>query len=62
MVAQNDHPTPPPQTCPTCGRPYDDAPICAPFLPVPSGLLDLVLIAKDALNDVQAALEEEVLP
>ena len=47
--------------CPTCGYPYPDARIRAPFLPRTSGLLDLVLIAKDALSEVQAALEEEVL-
>ena len=53
---------PPRERCPTCGRPYDDAPIGAPFVERPSGLLDLVTVAKDALTEIQAALEEELVP
>jgi hypothetical protein len=53
----NDHESHEPlvQRCPTCGQ------TSPPFVPRTSGLLDLVLIAKDALTEVQAALEEEVL-
>jgi hypothetical protein len=56
----NDHELPL-DACPTCGRPYDDARIAAPFAPGTSALLDLVVIAKDALTDIQVALEQEVL-
>jgi len=52
---------PPLPPCPTCGRPWPPLNVCAPFEPRISGLLDLVLIAKDALTEVQAALEEEAL-
>lgn len=61
-LAHNEYETLAPQTCPTCGKPYNDAPILTPFNPTGNGLLDLVLIAKDALTEVQAALEEEILP
>ena len=61
MIAQN-HDALPPQACPTCGRPYDDVPILTPFVLSTSGLLGLVLIAKEALSEVQEALEAEVLP
>lgn len=50
------------ERCPCCGQTYPNSRICAPFVSSTSGLLDLVLIAKDALNDVQAALEQEGLP
>jgi hypothetical protein len=56
IIPHNDHDTPS-STCPTCGRPLPP-----PFDPTTSGLLDLVLIAKDALHEVQTALEQEVLP
>jgi hypothetical protein len=49
-------PVPPPQTCPTCGRAYDL------FHHDTSRLLDLILVAKEALTEAQAALEDEVLP
>jgi hypothetical protein len=39
--------------CPLCG---------APFPLHLSGVLDMVLLAKDVLSDLQAALEVEVLP
>ena len=55
MIADNDHEMPV-QTYPTCGRPYDLFTLPA------SQLLDLVLIAKDAITELQAAIEEEVLP
>ena len=45
-----------PPPCPTCGRAYDLF-----WLPG-SQLLDLVEAAKLALTDLQAAIEEEVLP
>ena len=47
---------PGPLRCPACGRPYDLF-----WLPG-SQLLDLVEVAKLALTDLQAAIEEEVLP
>jgi hypothetical protein len=49
-------PVPPPQTCPTCGHAYDL------FHHDTSRLLDLILVAKEALTEAQAALEDEVLP
>jgi hypothetical protein len=49
------------ERCPCCGQTYPDARICAPFVPRTSGLLDMVLLAKDILTDLQAALEEEVV-
>jgi hypothetical protein len=49
-------PGPAAERCPTCGRPY------APFCLTASGLLDLTLIAKEALADIQATLEEVMLP
>jgi hypothetical protein len=58
--AHNDHERPL-NACPTCGRRYDEARIEAPFDPGTSALLDLVVIAKDALTEVQVALEQEVL-
>jgi hypothetical protein len=61
LPPHNDHESRP-ERCPCCGQSYPDARIWAPFVPRASGLLDLVLIAKDALNDLQAALEEEVIP
>jgi hypothetical protein len=57
--ANDDAPAPPvlpagPARCPTCGRLYFEA--------RHSGKLDMVLLAKDVLSDLQAALEAEVLP
>ena len=45
------------QACPTCGKPFT-----TPFALRPSGLLDLVLLAREALAEVHEALEEAVLP
>jgi hypothetical protein len=55
MIADNDHEMPV-QTCPTCGRALDG------FTLKGSQLLDMVLLAQDVLSDLQAAIEEEVLP
>jgi hypothetical protein len=57
-LPDNDaEPGPAPAICPTCGKrlvPRFDARA--------SGLLDMVLLAKDVLSDLQAALEEEGQP
>ena len=45
-----------PACCPTCGRLY------ALFSLRASGVLDLVLLAKEALSDIQRCVEEDVLP
>jgi hypothetical protein len=42
--------------CPTCGTPR------LPFDLRRSGLLDLALVAKEAISTLQRALEGEVLP
>jgi hypothetical protein len=56
-VSANDPPDgPAPERCAACGRPYELFDLPA------SRLLDLVCVAKDALTDLQAALEAEVLP
>jgi hypothetical protein len=47
----DNDPAPGPAICPTCGKPLFDVRT--------SGLLDYVLLAKDVLADLQAALEEE---
>jgi hypothetical protein len=44
-------PTPGPDRCPCCGRPWFD--------PRASGLIDYVTLAQDVLADLKAALEEE---
>jgi hypothetical protein len=49
------------ERCPCCGQPYPDARICAPFVPRASGLIDLVVIIREAVTELQAALEEETL-
>jgi hypothetical protein len=46
----------PAERCAACGRPY------APFSLQTSGVLDLVLLAKDVLSDIQRCVEEAVLP
>ena len=52
-VPDNDsEPGPAPACCPCCRRPWFDR--------HHSGMLDMVLLAKDVLSDLQAALEEEV--
>src|SRR5262245_36061011 len=43
------------ERCPCCGQAYPDSRICAPFAVRDSGLLDMVLLAKDVLSDLQAA-------
>jgi hypothetical protein len=49
------------ERCPCCGQTYPDGRICAPFVPRTSGLINLVVIIRDAVTELQAALEEEVL-
>lgn len=57
-VAPDNDPAPYPGSgparCPCCHRPWFD--------PRTSGLLDMVLLAKDVLSDIQRCVEEEVLP
>ena len=55
-VPDNDA-EPGPAVCPTCGKPWRP-----PFEARYSGMLDMVLLAKDVLSDLQAALEEECRP
>lgn len=50
------------ERCPCCGQTYPDSRICAPFVPRTSAMLDMVLLARDVLADLQAALEQEVMP
>jgi hypothetical protein len=52
----NDHDSPPPQTCPTCGRP-----LTPPFDPAASGLLDWLLRIDEDLRHLKAEAEEAVL-
>jgi hypothetical protein len=49
-------PVPSPPRCPTCGAPWPPLDLAR------SGLLDYVVLAKDVLSDLQAALESEALP
>jgi hypothetical protein len=49
------------ERCPTCGQTFPDSRLCAPFVPATSGLLDLVVVIRDAAAELQAALEDEVL-
>jgi hypothetical protein len=46
------------ESCPTCGRKYDDAPVTAPFILSSSALIDEILIAQEALAHVRQAAEE----
>jgi hypothetical protein len=54
MISQTDHPTLPPQTCPTCGRP-----LTPPFDPATSGLLDWLL--REDLRHLKSEVEEAAL-
>jgi hypothetical protein len=55
MIADNDHTFPPPQTCPTCGRP-----LTPPFDPMVSGLLDWLLRVDEDLHHIKSEVDEDL--
>ena len=61
IIPDNDAETPSPQSCPACGRPYDDAPIDTPFVLRARGLLDLVAVVYQDLHTLPRAREEVAL-